>query len=98
MISYEHVLAEIERLVQEAGRTNNEGSKREALAAIRSLAEVALSGGSGRQERAAVHQNVKTQYMPPQTVPVPQVQSLNAFESLPIEEEDGANGKSIFDF
>lgn len=97
MISYQHVLEEIERQVQLARQTNNEGSMREALAAIRSLSEVALSGG-GRQQESVIPRSIETQYATPQTISTPQVQSLNSLESKPIEEEDGANGKSIFDF
>lgn len=97
MISYQHVLEEIERQVQLARQTNNEASMREALAAIRSLSEVALSGG-GRQQENVVPRNLVTQHVAPQAISTPQVQSLNSLESKPIEEEDGANGKSIFDF
>lgn len=97
MISYQHVLEEIERQVQLARQTNNEASMREALAAIRSLSEVALSGG-GRQQENVAPRNLVTQHVAPQAISTPQVQSLNSLESKPIEEEDGANGKSIFDF
>lgn len=97
MISYQHVLEEIERQVQLARQTNNEGSMREALAAIRSLSEVALSGG-GRTQESTIPRSLETEYVKPQSIQTPQVQSLSSLESKPIEEADGANGKSIFDF
>lgn len=89
MISYQQVLKEIERQVQRAQNTNQESVIREALAAVRSLSEVALSEESGGNPRKI------------ETAPVIErvpVQSISSLESLPIEEEDGANGKSLFDF
>lgn len=89
MISYHQVLKEIERQVQRAQNTNQESAIREALAAVRSLAEVALSEESGSSPRKFEAAPV-IERMP--------VQSISSLESLPIEEEDGANGKSLFDF
>lgn len=97
MISYNQVLKEIERQVERARQTNQESTIREALAAVRSLAEVALSEEE-RQYEKNVSRNIETiQAMPqiPQAIPV---QSLSSLESKPLVEEDGANGQSLFDF
>lgn len=42
MISSEHILIQIDKQLQQAKTTGNEQSKREALAAIRALCDVAL--------------------------------------------------------
>lgn len=92
MISYQQVLMEIERQVQQARQTNEESTIREALAAVRSLAEVALSD-KGTTQVNSVPRTIEAQ-MPP-SMPV---QSLSSLESQPLKEEDGSNGKSLFDF
>ena len=97
MISYNQVLKEIERQVQRARQTNQESTIREALAAVRSLAEVALSEDGGQAEKV-VPRNIETIHVPPQVTQAMPVQSLSSLEATPIEEEDGANGKSLFDF
>ncbi len=94
MISYQQVLKEIERQVQRARQTNQESTIREALAAVRSLSEVALSGDGEPSEQVVMPKRVE---MPQMTQPTP-VQSLSSLESTPLEEADGANGKSLFDF
>lgn len=94
MISYQQVLAEIERQVQRARQTNNEGAIREALAAVRSLSEVALGG----QQEKVEPMKVEKTYVMPQVAQIPQVQSVSSLESMPLVEEDGSNGKSLFDF
>ncbi len=90
MISYQQVFDEIERQLQQARRTNDVSAMREALAAIRSLSEVALSGSG---EKLVVPKTVEKK----KVVAQPQVQSLNSLDAKPLE-EDGANGSSLFDF
>lgn len=91
MISYQQVFQEIERQLQQAQKTNDVSVMREALSAIRSLSEVALSKNGESPESAKKVEN-------PQVVLQPQVQSLNSMDAKPLNEEDGSNGDSIFDF
>lgn len=86
MISYDRILAEIERQLNTARRSADESEMREALAAIRSLSEVALSGSSGEPEKIV-----------PKMLKMNEVQSLTSLEAKPMVEK-GANGGSIFDF
>lgn len=86
MISYNRVFEEIERQLYQARNADNESAMREALAAIRSLSEVALGGNGERREKIV-----------PKRIETPQVQSLSSLEAKPLEEE-GANGSSLFDF
>ena len=86
MISYDQIFTEIERQLINARRSNDEGEKREALAAIRSLSEVALGGSSKLPEKVV-----------PKMLQTNQVQSLNSLEAKPLIEED-ANGGSLFEF
>lgn len=86
MISYNQVFLEMERQLTAARKTKDEREMREALAAIRSLCEVALGGKSRNDD------NVIPKMHTPQTV-----QPIQSLESKPMIEE-GANGGSIFDF
>ena len=86
MISYDRILAEIERQLVSARESANEGEMREALAAIRSLSEVALGGNTEKSEQVV-----------PKMLKINEVQTLTSLESTPMKEE-GANGGSIFDF
>ncbi|QDQ01214.1 uracil-DNA glycosylase [Lysinibacillus fusiformis] len=88
MISYQAVLLQLEKQLADARNTTNEQQIRERLTAIRALCDVVLDF----------------------TVEVPKAQpkhlpQLLATETTPtslytakIEEDDGANGDSIFDF
>ncbi|WP_342508362.1 YwdI family protein [Sporosarcina sp. FSL K6-2383] len=88
MISYDRIISEMERQLSVAKRTNDERAMREALAAVRSLCEVALNGDSSvRQEEKIA----------PKMLIAPDVQSISSLEGKPLEEED-ANGGSLFDF
>lgn len=89
MISYDRVFAEMERQLKVAQNTANEREMREALAAIRSLCEVALGGRVEKSEKV-IPKMLET----PQ---IAQVQSLTSLEVKPMKEE-GANGESLFDF
>lgn len=93
MISYQQVFKEIERQLQQAKTTNDVSAMRESLAAIRSLSEVAL-GGNHTSER------VTPKVEPSQAIAQsqPQSHSLTTLEAKPLEEDDGSNGSSIFDF
>ena len=86
MISYDRILSEMERQLSTARRSGDEREMREALAAIRSLCEVALGGSPETTERVI-----------PKEIPMNKSQSLTSLEGKPLEEED-ANGSSIFDF
>ena len=86
MISYNQVLLEMERQLTAAKKTEDEREMREALAAIRSLCEVAL-GGKPRSDEKII----------PKMLTSHTVQPITSLEAKPMEEE-GANGGSIFDF
>lgn len=86
MISYNQVFLEMERQLTAAKKTEDEREMREALAAIRSLCEVALGGTPRNNEKIT-----------PKMLTSHAVQPIASLESKPMEEE-GANGGSIFDF
>ena len=86
MISYDRILEEMERQLIYARRSADEGEMREALAAIRSLSEVALGGSSGEPEKIV-----------PKMLKMTEVQSLTSLDAKPLVEK-GANGGSLFDF
>lgn len=86
MISYDRILAEIERQLISVRGSANESDIREALSAIRSLSEVALGGSTSEPKQVA-----------PKMLKMNENKSLTTLESSPMEEE-GANGNSIFDF
>lgn len=90
MISYDQLFMEMERQLKGAQKTTDEQEMRQALAAIRSLCEVALGGEASRP--------VRKEKVMPKMLETPQVQSLSSLEIQPMQEEDGANGKSLFDF
>lgn len=92
MISYQTVFQEIERQLNNARHANHDNAMREALAAIRSLTEVALNGNGDKRENI-----VPKRMEMPQIQSVQPVQSLSSLEGKPLE-EDGANGDSLFDF
>ncbi|MFJ8065997.1 YwdI family protein [Psychrobacillus sp. NPDC096426] len=84
MISNEHIFMQIDKQLVLAKTTGNENTKREALAAIRALCDLALESvpSSSPQAPSVV-----------QTVPIaPTIQQPVALK------EDDANGESLFDF
>ncbi|AXI01062.1 hypothetical protein DV702_15855 [Sporosarcina sp. PTS2304] len=86
MISSDQVLLEIEQQLHHAKQTRNEQSRREAIAAVRSLCNVLLS-------EEAPSQPVPIQLSSPQaSAPTPMT-----FGERPLQEAD-ANGESLFDF
>jgi hypothetical protein len=86
MISYNQVFLEMERQLTAAKKTEDEREMREALAAIRSLCEVAL-GVQPRNDGQVTPKMLTSQA----------VQPIQSLEAKPMNEE-GANGGSIFDF
>lgn len=76
----------MERQLSNARRSTDENEMREALAAIRSLSEVALGGSSEMPEKVV-----------PKMLKMNEVQSLNSLDAQPLVEKD-ANGGSLFDF
>lgn len=93
MISYQQVFEEIERQLKRAQHTNDVQSMRESLAAIQSLSTIALGSQVEKQE-----QPVTRQFPSAQLTAQPQIQSLTSIDATALEEEDGSNGNSIFDF
>lgn len=84
MISNEQLLMQIDKQLQQAKITGNEQTKREALAAIRALCDLALETGTSPFSQA-------TSVV--QAVPMaPTIQ-----QPVALKEED-ANGESLFDF
>lgn len=86
MIPYNRILSEMERQLAIAKRSGDEHVMREALAAIRSLCEVALGVEVEREEKIV-----------PKFTASNEGQSTASFEGTLLEEED-ANGGSLFDF
>lgn len=84
MISNEHIFMQIDKQLQQAKLTGNEQTKREALAAIRALCDVALESVPSPS---------------PQVSPVVQAVSVAPSIQQPVAlKEDDANGESLFDF
>lgn len=82
MISNEHILMQIDKQLTLAKTTGNEQTKREALAAIRALCDLALES-EGTSQASPVVQAVAI---------APAIQQPVALK------EDDANGESLFDF
>ena len=86
MISYERIVAEMERQLSLAKQARDESAIREALSAIRSLCEVTLSGEVKTEQRV----------VPKMLSVQSETQSLSPLEGTLLEED--ANGGSLFDF
>lgn len=84
MISNEHIFMQIDKQLQKAKTTGNEQTKREALAAIRALCDVALDSVEPALSQAPPV--IKTMTVAPT---IQQPATLK---------EDDANGESLFDF
>lgn len=80
MISYQAVLQQLEKQVDEAKKATSEQQMRESLTAVRALCDVVL---------ARPAEGSQTQHKP-----IPKMPTISA----KMEEEDGANGDSLFDF
>ena len=89
MISYEAIVAQIERAVQQAKQAQSEQQMREQLAAVRALCDVVLGQQASPVARAIVQQ------VPSAPVQAPVMQQANVSSKL---QEPDANGDSIFDF
>ncbi|WP_010302614.1 YwdI family protein [Kurthia senegalensis] len=94
MISYDDVIQQIQKQALRAKEASNDSQKREQLAAIQALCEVALMGETIETAPSYVSQNAPMQTMVNQ--PIIQ-QATPVFESKKMVEAD-ANGDSLFDF
>lgn len=88
MISYQAVLQQLEKQLDEAKKASSEQQIRESLTAVRALCEVVL---------AQPTEGLKTQpkHSPQMLTQGPTQQMVYTAK---IDEEDGANGDSLFDF
>ena len=93
MISYDRILVEMEHQLNAAHETSDAHEIREAVAAIRSLCEVVLSG---QPEKSVPVKPMAS--IPPKPLSVQAPTSLASLDGKPLVEEDGANGGSLFDF
>ncbi|PID15211.1 hypothetical protein CSV63_08550 [Sporosarcina sp. P34] len=87
MITAAQMLGEMERQVRLAKQTQNEGARREAIYAVRTLCNLML--GDERPSVPSIPQVIQTS-----AVHATPITSLN---EQPLREED-ANGESLFDF
>ena len=92
MISYEAIIAQIERAVQQAKHAQSEQQMREQLTAVQALCEVVLGQRASHITDQLVQQRQEVQTFP---VQAPVVQQANTSSKL---QELDANGDSIFDF
>ena len=88
MISYQTILQQLQKQVEEAKNASNEQQIREALSAVRALCDVVLlqSVDAVNSEPAPI-----AKFMTP-------MPTQQAVYTAKIDEEDGANGESLFDF
>ncbi|MFJ7736140.1 YwdI family protein [Lysinibacillus sp. NPDC097287] len=88
MISYQAVLQQLEKQLDEAKKAPSEQQIRESLTAVRALCDVVL---------AQPTKGSKTQ---PKHIPQMLTQSptQQMVYTAKLDEEDGANGDSLFDF
>ena len=89
MISYEAIISQIERAVQQAKQAQSEQQMREQLAAVKVLCDVVLEQQASQVTRTIVQQ------VPSAPVQAPVMQQANVSSKL---QEPDANGDSIFDF
>ena len=88
MISYQTILQHLEKQVEEAKNASTEQQIRESLTAVRALCDVVLSkAGEVVKEQPTPMSKVIT--------PIPTQQPVYTAK---MDEEDGANGESLFDF
>lgn len=88
MISYQTVLQQLEKQLDEAKKATGEQQIRESLTAVRALCDVVLA------------QSVETSKTQPKHTPqmLTQVPTPQMVYTAKIDEEDEANGDSLFDF
>lgn len=89
MISYETLLAQLEKYIQQAKLAHNEQQFREALVATKALCDVVLQ--------------LPANAVPPlpkvgQSEQIVNANSVKLMTQPTLKEQDGANGESIFDF
>ncbi|KIL49680.1 YwdI family protein [Jeotgalibacillus soli] len=90
-ISFEQLLAKIEQEVQQA-KQSHPAQMRERLHSIRTLCDLAL-------DQSTPSASVSASYQPPaQVTHQPMQQTLSVPSEKPLQQEDGANGDSLFDF
>lgn len=87
LISYQRILAEMEKQLTTAKHSHDEQSVREALSAIRALCEVAL-------DPIEINNDFRKNTL---TEPKPLEHSSPSLDTDKLKEDD-ANGESIFDF
>lgn len=92
MISYEIVLASLEKHIAGAKQANTEQQMREELSAIKALCDVVLNTATTQAKDAQTPQQQLQTVKSVLTMPQPVIQNQ------PKLQEDGANGDSIFDF
>ena len=88
MISYQAILQQLEKQLDEAKKASSEQQIRESLTAVRALCDVVLA------------QPVEGAKSQPKQIPQMLTQSptQQMVYTAKIDEEDGANGDSLFDF
>lgn len=98
MISYQTILAELEKQLNMAKCANSEQQLREAMAATKALCDVVLQMPAGEQKQQASRALHKPFVQEPlNRLAESKVQVLPA-STQRLEEDDGANGESLFDF
>ncbi|WP_054768736.1 YwdI family protein [Lysinibacillus parviboronicapiens] len=88
MISYQAILQQLEKQLADAKQAASEQQIRETLSAIRALCDVVLDSSVELPKAQPKHlpQMLATEPTPP------------SLYTAKVEEDDGANGDSIFDF
>lgn len=94
MISYDMIIAELEKQLQEAKNTQSEQKKRESLTAIKALCEVALQSSSMTAQTPSIQPMMTAPVMP---VMQQSTTTISPNQGKKLHEED-ANGDSLFDF
>ncbi len=88
MIPYQAVIQQLEKQLSSVKNAGDEQQIREALTAIRALCDVVLDSPDGISKAQSKH-------LPQMLASEPKQASLYTAK---MEEEDGANGDSIFEF
>lgn len=88
MISYQAVLQQLEKQLDEAKKAPSEQQIRESLTAVRALCDVVLA-------QPAEESKTQPKHIPQMLTQSPTQQMVYTAK---IDEEDGANGDSLFDF
>lgn len=88
MISYQAVLQQLEKQLDEAKKASSEQQIRESLTAVRALCDVVLA-------QPAEGAKPQPKHIPQMLTQSPTQQMVYTAK---IDEEDGANGDSLFDF